>query len=137
LETSKNNHYIQNTESPEQGNSNVADSESKTFSHTPQGSNTYYNPELTKDANGFERSSESSLAHEFVSHAFDADTGTTDNGTTKATNIEGNITSRLSNAEIDAVNIQNRAGAKLGDNKKTTYHGYNIPESKLLNTHNK
>jgi len=136
LENSDNEHVITNTDSPGQGNSNIADSEAKTILKEPQGSLTKYNPNKTTDKNNVERTPASSLAHELLGHGYDNDTGTTDIGTTKVNHEGGSISSRLNNSEIDAVNIQNRAGAKLGDKKKTQYGSWVIPENKLLNTHN-
>ena len=40
-------------------------------------------------------------------------------------------------SEVHAVNVQNRAGAKAGDAKKTTYGGKPIPPELLDDTHKK
>ncbi len=88
----------------------------------PTGSTTRYDPDNRFNVRKDERTPRVGLAHEFASHAWDADQGTKKHGQTE-NGIDLN--------EVDGVNIENRTRAKTGDPKKTTYGGIKIPTALL------
>ena len=126
LEKSTNIHNIQMPE-PGKYNSNTH-SKVNTESHIPTGSTTSYDPDATENVSRNKRTPRVGLAHELLGHGWDADQGKknydkTDNG--------------ISMFEVNAVNIENRARAAAGDEKRTIYGGKEIPAKLLDDTHNK
>ncbi len=130
LENSEQIHNIMmprgiNPEQPE-GNSNLPQDQYKDENNIPTGSNTYYNPSLTRNSEG-KRTPRAGLAHE-LRHGYDSDQGTSDYRQTD-TGVEMN--------EVHAVNAENRIRAANGDKKSTKYNGHDIPKNLLDDTHSK
>ena len=121
LEYSKNIHDIQTPEKLDVGNYIEFNIFNYVF-HIPTGSTTNYDPDKPTDINGNKRVPRVGLAHEIISHGYDADMGTgsllkTENG--------------ILYDEVKAVNIENKVRAVTGDTKRTTYDGKNIPKELL------
>jgi len=127
LQGSKKIHTIKMTDNPDDGNSNSASRDDQKAGKST-GSTTKYNPDKEENVNGGKRVPRAGLAHELVGHGWDADQGKkdykeTDNG--------------IPMYEVNAVNMENRARAAAGNEKKTTYGGKEIPAELLDDTHKK
>ena len=93
-----------------------------------RGSKTKYNPNNNENVRGDKREARAGLSHELLGHGWDSDKGKTDYSKTE---------NGIPMYEVNAVNIENRARASAGNEKKTTYGGKPIPANLLHNTHKK
>ena len=89
------------------GNRNFVNDITKEANHKPTGTTTEYDPKATKDNGEKDRKPIVGLAHE-LSHAHDADKGTTNFNTTSKEGGDAMY-------EVNAVNFENRVRAKTGD----------------------
>lgn len=128
LETSKNIHTVEMTKNPEDGNANVPLSQKDDEAGVSTGSKTTYNPDKDTNVRGDKRAPRAGLAHEMLGHGYDSDQGKADYSKTD---------NGIRMYEVNAVNVENRARAAAGDEKKTTYGGKPIPEKLLHDTHKK
>lgn len=128
LQDSKNIHTIQMTANDDDGNNNTPISLSDDKKGIPTGSNTKYNPDKKTNVKGDKRAPRAGLAHELIGHGWDSDQGKTDYGKTST---------GIPMYEVNAINMENRARAAAGDEKKTTYIGRPIPKRLLDDTHKK
>ena len=128
LDGSKNIHTIQMTNDPEDGNSNIPESQYNDINGMPTGSTTKYNPDKGENVSGDKRAPRVGLAHELLGHGWDSDQGKTDYSKTD---------NGIPMYEVNAVNQENRARAAAGNPKRTTYGDKPIPEKLLDNTHDK
>jgi RHS repeat-associated protein len=127
LQESKYIHTIQMTDNPEAGNSNGSILKDLKEGK-PTGSRTKYNPDKEETINGDKRAPRVGLAHELLGHGWDADQGKKDYSETE---------NGIPMNEVNAVNIENRARAAAGNDKRTAYGGKLIPEKLLEDTHKK
>jgi RHS repeat-associated protein len=123
---SKNIHTIEMTAKATDGNSNTPLSQSDDENGIPTGTTTKYNPNNNKNVRGDKREARVGLSHELLGHGWDSDKGKTDHSKTE---------NGIPMYEVDAVNIENRARASAGNEKKTTYGGKSIPANLLHDTH--
>ena len=121
LENSERKHTIENTYNKNGGNYNEANAKDLK-NNKPTDSKTYYNPDKQTTNRGDKRDPKNGLAHELLSHGYDADQGTYDNKKTE---------NGISMSEVNAVNVENVSRKLTGDKKRTTYGGKTIPP-KLL-----
>ncbi len=128
LQDSKNIHTIKMTANADDGNANSPISQSDDEKGISTGSNTTYNPDKETNVRGDKRVARAGLAHELLGHGYDSDQGKADY--TKTDN-------GIPMYEVNAVNMENRARAAAGNEKKTTYGGKPIPEKLLDDTHKK
>ncbi|WP_334126978.1 RHS repeat-associated core domain-containing protein [Empedobacter brevis] len=126
LQDSKKSHTIRMTANTDDGNANTPISQSNDERGIPTGSNTTYNPDKDTNVRGDKRASRAGLAHELLGHGWDSDQGKTD---------YSNTDNGIPMYEVNAVNMENRARAAAGNEKKTTYGGKPIPERLLDDTH--
>ncbi|MCW5921692.1 MAG: hypothetical protein KIS77_05065 [Saprospiraceae bacterium] len=125
LEKSENIHTITTTDKWENPNNitKPVDKE-KAAKNEPTGSNVFFDP---KDEYGEgKRNPRAGLAHELLGHGYDYDQGTTDWSKTN---------NGIRKAEVDAINVENKARAATGDEKRTSYGGKAIPKEMLHDTH--
>lgn len=128
LETSKQKHTIQSTRFKNEGNSNTPSSKSDDKNGIPTGSVTKYNPDNNFTVAGDKRSPEVGLAHELLGHGYDSDQGTTDYSETE---------NGIPMYEVNAINIENRARAANGEEKRNSFGDKIVPEKLLEDTHKK
>ena len=103
-------------------NRNRVNSAEDEANHKSTGTTTEYDPNATENNAGEKRKPIVGLAHE-LSHAHDADKGTTNFNTTSKKGGDKLY-------EVDAVNFENRVRAKTGDKQRTSY-SYPIPKKYL------
>jgi len=127
LDESEQIHTIGMTDNPDDGNSNSASRDDQKAGK-PTGSKTKYNPDKEENVIGGKRVPRAGLAHELTGHGWDADQGKKDYNETE---------NGIPMYEVNAVNMENRARAAAGNEKKTTYGGKPIPEKLLDDTHKK
>jgi RHS repeat-associated protein len=108
-------------------NKNTPDNPTRATNGKGTGSTTIYDPDKKTNEAGSERKPRAALAHELLSHGYEANNGTAP--TTKTPN-------GIPMAEVNGVNIENKARAAAPqDAKRTTYGGRQIPEKLLDDTH--
>jgi len=85
------------------------------------GSKTNFNPDVDTDVRGAKDDPRSQLTHE-LSHASDLNNNIRKEGYSK---------NGVPLSEVDAVNMQNKIRVKVGQDKRTTYYGIEIPKNLL------
>jgi RHS repeat-associated protein len=120
LITSPETHKIVPVSKP--GNRNMVNNPVDEANHKPTGTKTEYDPNAKTNNAGEKRKPIVGLAHE-LSHAHDADKGTTNFNTTSKKGGDKMY-------EVNAVNFENRVRAKTGDKQRTSYN-YPIPQKYL------
>jgi RHS repeat-associated protein len=106
---------------------NIPDNKRNAINGIGTGTTTVHDPDKQTNSAGEVRKPKAGAAHELLSHGWEADQGKSP--TTKTAN-------GIPHAEVNAVNIENRARAlSPQDPKKTTYGGKPIPPELLEDTH--
>ena len=126
LEKSENIHSIAMTdqwENPE--NITKPTNKENAAQNKPTGTNIFFNP-TDEYGEGGKRHPRAALAHELLGHGYDYDQAETDWSKTK---------NGIRRAEVDAVNIENKARAAAKNPKRTDYSGKPIPKHMLHDTH--
>jgi|AGTN01.3.fsa_nt_gi hypothetical protein len=102
------------TASVADGNSNTPLSQFNDGNGIPTGSKTKYNPDNNKNVRGDKREARVGLSHELLGHGWDSDQGKADYSKTE---------NGILMYEVNVVNIENRARASAGNEKKPLMEG--------------